>query len=97
MRVDITTLPIYDKPTYKQIKAFVWIFNAYELMETGQIDSESPYYVHVDSKEGQIQRNYMSIKQWKDFINHHEKFGKILPELKNHSIVQQLHWQIELA
>lgn len=94
MRIDITFLSVYDKPTYKKIQAFVWIFNAYELMETGQIDPDSPFYVQVDSKEGQSQRNYMSIKQWKDFIKYHEKFNSILPELKNHSIVQQLHWQI---
>ena len=42
-RKQITLLPIFDKATYRQIKAFVWIFNAYDLIQTGQIDSESPF------------------------------------------------------
>ena len=35
MRKQITLLPIFDKATYRKIKAFVWIFNAYDLLETG--------------------------------------------------------------
>ena len=38
MRIEITRLPIYDKQTYKRIQGFVWIFNAYELLETGRIN-----------------------------------------------------------
>jgi len=50
MRVDITLLPLYDKPTFKKIQAFVWIFNAYELLETGQIDPDSPFYVQTEAR-----------------------------------------------
>ena len=96
MRVQITELPIYDKPTYKRIQAFVWIFNAYQLMETGKIDKDSPFHVQIDPK-AESSHNYMSIKQWKDFIKCHSNFDSILPELKNHSIVSQLQWQVELA
>ena len=42
-RIEITKLPIYDKLTYKRIRAFVWIFNAYELLATGKIDPDSPF------------------------------------------------------
>ena len=39
----------------------------------------------------------MTIKQWRDFIKHHEKFTQIFPELKNHSIISSLHWQVDIA
>ena len=83
MRIDITKLPIFDKLTYKRIKAFVWIFNAYELLKTGKIDKDSPFHAQVESKT----TPFMSIKQWNDFIKYHTKYLSIFPELKNHSIV----------
>jgi hypothetical protein len=90
LRIDITELPIFDKQTYKRILAFVWIFNAYELLETGQINKDSPFHVQVDSRNQESYKNYMSIKQWKDFIKISNNFNSILPELKDHSIILQL-------
>ena len=72
MRVKITQLPLYDKATYKRIQAFVWIFNAYELLETGQIDPDSPFFVQTDNRSSpETSSNFMSIKQWKEFIKNH--------------------------
>lgn len=45
MRLEITRHPIYDKATYRRIQAFVWIFNAYDLLETGIIPENSPFSV----------------------------------------------------
>jgi len=88
MRIKITTLPLFDKPTQKKIKAFVWIFDAYDLIKSGQIDAESVFNViNVYQKSKLNDDKYMTIKQWKDFIKHHEKFTGIFPELKNHSII----------
>ena len=87
MRVEITLLPIYDKPTFKKIQAFVWIFNAYELLETGQIDPDSPFFVQTESRNQDTTSQFLSIKQWREFIKFHQNYESILPELKNHSIV----------
>ena len=91
MRIDITKLPIYDKGTYKRIRAFVWIFNAYELLDTGKIDSDSPFHAPVE------RNSCMSIKQWNDFIKYHNSYSSIFPELKNHSIVVSLNWEVSKA
>jgi hypothetical protein len=93
MRIEITKLSIFDKLTYKRIRAFVWIFNAYELLETGKIDKDSPFHAQV---EGQS-TPYMSIKQWNDFIKYHNSYISIFPEIKNHSIVLQLNWEVNKA
>jgi hypothetical protein len=73
MRIKITRLPIFDKLTYKRIRAFVWIFDAYKLLSSGYIDKESPFYMQVDNsklkQEGETK--YMSTKQWNDFIKYH--------------------------
>ena len=83
MRIKITTLPLFDKPTQKKIKAFVWIFDAYDLIKSGQIDPESVFNViniHQNQKSKQLNdEKYMTIKQWKDFIKHHEKFTGLFP------------------
>jgi len=52
MRIEITRFPVYDKQTYKRIQAFVWIFNAYELLQTGQINKDSPFHQQVDNTGG---------------------------------------------
>jgi len=56
MRTEITRHPIYDKQTFKRIRAFIWIFNAYELIANGSIDKDSPFNTQTDSHV------YMSIK-----------------------------------
>ena len=45
MRIKITSLPLFDKPTYKKIKAFVWILDAYDLIKTGKIHPDSVFNV----------------------------------------------------
>lgn len=93
MRADITKQPIYERKAYKRIQAFVWMFNAYELLETGEIDEDSPFRVQGDQHRGakltsEDSTSYMSIKQWRDFIEHHRSFLTIFPELGEHSVVQ---------
>lgn len=93
MRADITKQPIYERRAYKRIQAFVWMFNAYELLETGEIDEDSPFHVQGDQRHGakpaaEDATQYMSIKQWRDFIEHHKSFLTIFPELGEHSVVQ---------
>ena len=102
MRIQITRLPIFDKQTYKKIRAFVWIFDAYKLLHTGYIDKESPFYMQVDSavnlqKIAECDARFMSIKQWTDFIKYHNSYMSIFPELKNHSIVMQLDHEVQKA
>lgn len=64
MCVDLTKLPIFDRPTQKKVQAYVWIFDAYQLLETGKINDNSPFFVQVDQRGGSLQqeRKYMSIK-----------------------------------
>lgn len=83
----ITRLPIYDKQTYRKIQAFVWLFNAYDLLEDGNIPMTSPFSIESDNK-------YLSIKQYKDFLKLHKSFAKIYPDLLTHSVVHQLGWEI---
>lgn len=103
MRADITKQPIYERRAYRRIQAFVWMFNAYELLDTGEIDEDSPFHVQGDQRRGAKPPNsdetnrYMSIKQWRDFIEHHRSFLSIFPELAEHSAVQQLQWEVKCA
>jgi len=101
MRADITKLPIYERQTYKRVQAFVWIFNAYDLLATGVIEEDSPFHVQVDqrrsAKPSDDTSHFMSIKQWKDFIKQHQSFLSIFPDLGEHSIVQQLLWEVQSA
>jgi hypothetical protein len=93
MRADITKQPIYERRAYKRIKAFVWMLNAYELLETGEIDEDSPFHVQGDQRRSskaapEEQTNLLSIKQWRDFIDHHKNYLSIFPELGEHAVVQ---------
>ena len=91
MRLEITRHPIYDKATYRRIQAFVWIFNAYDLLETGIIPDNSPF--SVDQDEG----TFLSIRQYKDFLAKQKMFTSLYPDLMTHSIIHQLNWEVQRA